>query len=201
MRSKHGADNVKLIFPAAILVKGTVYKDLFPDWHSVLSHSRVTNVNDRIIKSLNEHTDWKTDSINHPLFANKTACPPSQPLSHQPTVVSSNTNGNNDKLPRQSHTPYDNSGKNTTESDDTILKLLHTPNDNSSGNSPNNSPRGHLHRSRSTSRRTRVPIRNLSPESTSHRSPSIQQIREQFNSSREPSTTRREQLTQQSSVT
>jgi hypothetical protein len=46
----------------------------------------------------------------------------------------------------------------------------------------------------------RVPIRNLSPESTSNRSPSIQQIREQFNSSRDPATTRPEQLTQQSSV-
>jgi hypothetical protein len=72
LRFKHGAHNVKRLFSAAILVKGTVYKDLFPDWHTVLSHSRVLNVNERIIKSLNEHTDWKTDLINHPLFANKT---------------------------------------------------------------------------------------------------------------------------------
>lgn len=49
LRELHGASNVRIAYPAALIVKGQTQKDLFPDWHSLLAQSRNTNVKQRIV--------------------------------------------------------------------------------------------------------------------------------------------------------
>ena len=47
-RSKYGNRNVKLQFPAALVVNGDKVRDLFPGWHSILQGSRNSNVGARV---------------------------------------------------------------------------------------------------------------------------------------------------------
>jgi len=56
LKKTHGPRTVKILFPAKLTVNGTVHRDMFPDWHSVLSGSRSTNVNKRVTEAFNTRT-------------------------------------------------------------------------------------------------------------------------------------------------
>ena len=43
-RDKYGAQNVKLVFPAALMIRGETVNNFFPDWHSTLRGSRNADV-------------------------------------------------------------------------------------------------------------------------------------------------------------
>jgi hypothetical protein len=47
-RDKYGKENVKLKFPAALVINGKTVKNLFPDWYEILRGSRNSNIMERI---------------------------------------------------------------------------------------------------------------------------------------------------------
>ena len=47
-RSLHGAKNVKLKYPAALVINGETVRNEFPGWHDILRGSRNTNVKARV---------------------------------------------------------------------------------------------------------------------------------------------------------
>lgn len=154
-RSKHGAENVKLTFPAAIIVNKVEHINLFPDWYPMLSKLRVTNVNERIANTLKDQSDMLARSMNHPLFQNTNST-----TSQQPSFVQENIAGN--------------------KSDNTNVKQVFSPNKQHTA-SIDVHTQDEQRRSRSLTRRVSVPRRQLSPITFHARSPSIQQIRNQYN--------------------
>lgn len=149
---------LKLAFPAAIIVKKRVYKDIFPDWYTVLSQSRVSNVNNRILKALQSNNGMLARPMSHPLFSNQPIDPSTNTdpgVNQNPNVVSTES--------VQVITP-----------DKTTMKQIYHPN---VSKIPKPTTDFTTRRSRSTSRRKSVPARRLSPGSLP-RSPSIQQLRD-----------------------
>jgi hypothetical protein len=56
-RDEFGKENVKILYPAALLVNGRITRNFFPDWHDILKESRITDVHKRISDSLKSKSD------------------------------------------------------------------------------------------------------------------------------------------------
>ncbi|KAH3847365.1 hypothetical protein DPMN_089685 [Dreissena polymorpha] len=63
--SKHGPRNIQTLFPAALRVNGRIVEDLFPEWHTILKGSRLTNVHERIHNSVASSVEIFRQSVKH----------------------------------------------------------------------------------------------------------------------------------------
>lgn len=46
-----------MVYPAAITLNGKTVENLFPEWHSIMSQSTVTDVSERIVTTLKSKQD------------------------------------------------------------------------------------------------------------------------------------------------
>lgn len=75
LRGVYGAKEVRLTYPAAVIVKVRVHKDLFPDWYTILSQSKTSNVKNRIVETLKEKQEAVKLQLSTPSTQPLIQCP------------------------------------------------------------------------------------------------------------------------------
>lgn len=73
-RSRFGAKNVKLVFPAALVINGDTVRNMFPGWYEVLRGSRNTNSKARVEARYQHLVKEYTQAVAEPItIRNETA--------------------------------------------------------------------------------------------------------------------------------
>lgn len=127
-RDKYGARNVQIVYPAALMVKKRIVKNMFPDWHQILIGSRHTSITNRVSDTIRKNTEAIREAFSVP--TNARSSPPkyqsnsrqtisTNPVSDFETHLDSNRKSHDDNRPSSQnnalHIPIENPNKRGAE--------------------------------------------------------------------------------------